>query len=116
MTADRTRQPDHEPGTVDSGDLPVVLVNDAAAAYPDEWIFMMVTEKDRRGHSVAGKVLLHHRNRKALADATVALLGEIREAPPDALSFYTYKGPRFDSHAEWEAYKAQDQAAHDSRP
>jgi hypothetical protein len=93
-----------------------MTINEAAAAYPDEWIFMMVTQKNERGLSSAGKVLLHNRSRKKLADDTVALLKDVRQVPPDALAFDTYKGPLFDSHEEWLAYKAKERAAHDSRP
>jgi hypothetical protein len=93
-----------------------MTINEAAAAYPDEWIFMLVTEEDEHGRSTAGKVLLHNRSRKKLADDTVALLKDVRKAPPDALAFDTYKGPLFDSREEWLAYQAKERAAHDGRP
>jgi hypothetical protein len=117
MTADQADRAEHEPRRLDgTEDLPVLTINEAAAAYPDEWIFMLVTQKNERGLSSAGKVLLHNRSRKALADDTVALLKDVRKAPPDALAFYTYKGPRFDSREEWLAYQAKERAAHDGRP
>ena len=117
MTTDQANRPDHEPRTLNgTEDLPVMTINEAAEAYPDEWILMLITEKDERGLSVAGKVLLHNRSRKALADDTVTLLKDVREAPSDALAFYTYKGPRFDSHETWLAHKAKERAAHDGRP
>jgi hypothetical protein len=108
MTADQADRPDHQPRRLEgTEDLPVMTINEAAEAYPDEWIFMMVTEEDERGLSTAGKVLLHSRNRKKLADDTVALLKGVREAPPDARAFYTYKGLRFNTHEEWLAYRAR---------
>ena len=107
MTADQAERPEHEPRTLDCADLPVMTINEAAEGYPDEWIFMLITKKDERGHSTAGEVLLHNRSRKTLADDTVALLKDVREAPPDALAFYTYKGPRFSTHEEWLAYRAR---------
>jgi hypothetical protein len=117
MTADQADRPDQEPRRLDgTKDLPVMTINEAAAAYPDEWILMMVTKKNERGLSGAGKVLLHNRSRKRLLDETVALLKGVREAPPDALAFTTYKGPLFDSREEWLAYKAKERAAHDGRP
>jgi hypothetical protein len=117
MTAEQADRPAHEPRTLDgTDDLPVLTINEAAEAFPDEWIFMMVTKKNQRGLSSAGKVLLHNRSRKRLADDTVALLKDVRVAPPDALAFTTYKGPLFDSHEEWLAYQAKERAAHDGRP
>jgi hypothetical protein len=117
MTTDQTDRADHEPGKLHgTEDLPVLTINEAAAAYADEWIFMLVTQQNEHGHSTAGTVLLHNRSRKKLADDTVALLKDVREAPPGALAFYTYKGPLFDTREEWLAYKAKERAAHDGRP
>jgi len=106
MTADQPDRSDHQPRRLDgTDDLPVMTINEAAAAYPDEWVLMMVTQQNEHGHSSAGKVLLHNRSRKQLADDTVALLKDVREAPPDARAFYTYKGPRFSTREEWLAYR-----------
>lgn len=89
-----------------------MTVNEAAEAYPGEWILMMVTEHDERQHPVAGIVVVHDRRRSALVEPTIAFC---KRPPPEARGFYTFSGPRFRTRAEWEAYTARRRAVDDGR-
>lgn len=100
----------HEP------DQHVLTLNEAAEAYPDEWVFMQVTERDERGSPEAGIVLAHRRSRKALVETEIAVGKAARiSLPVGARGFTTFKGPRFRTNEEWRAYRARMQAARDGK-
>jgi hypothetical protein len=86
----------------------IVTINEAAEAYPDEWIFFKITEYDEHQHPVAGTVIAHDRRRSALTEIEITV---VKNPPSDALGFMTYVGPRFCSNEEWRAYLAQQQDA-----
>ncbi len=86
----------------------IMTVNEAAEAYPDEWIFMQIMEYDEHQHPAAGIVIAHDRRRSALTDIEMAT---VKNPPPDARAFTTYLGPIFCSNEEWREYLARQRAA-----
>jgi hypothetical protein len=85
-----------------------MAVNEAAEALPGEWILMQVTEQDEHGHAVAGIVLAHDRQRRALVETEIAMG---KSPPPGTRAFYTYKGPRFTTTEGWRQYMERGRAA-----
>ena len=90
----------------------VLTVNEAAEAFPGEWIFMQVTDEDERGHAVAGIVLAHHPTRDGIQPAIMDI---IKDPPRDTRGYYTFHGPQFSSTEEWRTYLAQQRVARDSQ-
>ncbi len=91
-------------------DVPILTINDAAELYRDEWIFMQVMERDEHQHAAAGIVLAHHPKRDGIQQT---ILDVIKNPPPDARGFITFRGPLFRTNEEWHAYLEREQAARD---
>ena len=108
------REDDQSNGVTGSAREPRVMTrNEAAAAYPNEWIFMQVTQDGDDGWPRAGIVLAHHPKRWGISDAEIAVMSN----PPDgAIGYSTFYGvPLFRTHEEAEAYRANQRAARDRR-
>ena len=89
----------------------VMTVEEATAAYPGEWIFMLITRDGRNDQEIAGAVIAHSPRRSAL---TATEIETMRRPPPEAVGFSTFFGmPRFRSHAEWLAYHAGRTGGHE---
>lgn len=88
-----------------------MTINEAAGAFPGEWILMQVTDEDDRGEPLAGIVLAHHPKRDGIQQT---IMDVVKNPPAGSHGFYTYFGPPFRTTDEWQAYVAQQRAAHDA--
>lgn len=107
MSLDRNRAANTDAVAREPHRGPIMAVNEAAEAFPGEWIFMQVTEQDEHGHAAAGIVLAHDRERRALVEMEIAMG---KSPPPGTRAFYTYKGPRFTTTAAWKEYLERKRA------
>ncbi len=110
MTARRTGPRKRREDDPQQASAPILTINEAAEAFPGEWIFMQVMECDERGEPLAGIVLAHHPKRDGIQPAIMDVIKNPPHHPP---GFITYMGPRFRTNEEWQAYVAQQQAARD---
>ncbi len=86
--------------------------DETVAAYPDEWIFMQITEDGDDGWLRAGIVLAHDPKRWGISDTEIAVMSD---PPKGVIGYATFFGePRFRTNEEWEAYQAEQRAARDA--
>jgi hypothetical protein len=111
MTA-RRAGPGRQPADQDqAGSGAVMTVEEATAAYPDEWIFMEITRDGRTDREIAGVVVAHSPRR---SDLTAIEIETIKRRPAGVVGFSTFYGvPLFDSHEEWLAYHAERAGSHE---
>ncbi len=90
----------------------VMTREEAVAAYPDEWIFMQITEDGDDGWLRAGIVLAHHPKRWGISDTEIAVMSDPRKG---VIGYATFFGvPLFKTNEAWVAYQAEQQAARHS--
>jgi len=111
MTTRRPEADQHDDAQTEV-DPHILTVNEAAEAYPGEWIFMKVMKVGERNEPLAGIVLAHHRTQ---AGINPVVMDVIRNPPMHAPGFYTYNGLRFTNRADVEDYLARKQAARGER-
>jgi len=91
-----------------------MTVNEAADAYPDEWIFMHVREWNKHGHAHAGIVLAHYADDREISPVLRKTVEEVKQNPAAfAGGFMMYRGPMFTTNEEWLAYRRRQKAARD---
>ena len=110
MAAHKTGSRKRRGAAPQQASAPILTINEAAEAFPGEWIFMQVMEHDEDSWPSAGIVLAHHPRRAALVETEIATA---KNPPPDARGFVTYRGPLFRTNEEWRAYLERGQAARD---
>jgi len=102
MTTPRTENNGRESETPAPSER-IMTVNEAAEAYPDEWIFMKVMEQNEHGHAAAGIVVAHHRTRDGIQPVMMDTF--VHNPVEHPLGFYSYNGLRFKTRPEAEAYR-----------
>src|SRR5215213_2995064 len=74
----------------ESDGAPEMTWNEAAEAYPNEWIFMEVTERDEHKWPWRGRILAHDRRRAAIDPIVMDVLLRVKQtgiAPPDTIGY-----------------------------
>jgi hypothetical protein len=114
MTAQRPSP--HEPDRTasESPETRIMTLNEAADAYPGEWIFMNVKEIDEHDQPVAGIVLAHHPTEDGIQPVIMRTIEDLKQNRSAYTGgFMAYCGPRFRTNEEWQMYRRRLKAARD---